>query len=991
MQKKKKDITKKLKTDSSFGANEEIYRFIIQNSLEGFGICDLQGKILEVNEALCQMLGYTREVLMQKNLGDVEASETQEEIEEHFSLIINNGIDRFDSRLKGKDGKIIDVIVSAYLSPDKQSIYGFFKDVTERKNNQSKLTQYTSELEQANKELEESRKAALNIMEDSVFFSEQLKQSQLRLVEAQRIARMGDFTWEVETGKVTWSEAMFDLLKYDKSEEVDISKVNAEIHHPEDLDRVKVWLDEQIKSGKDRIEPNEYRIICKDGEVIWIHTEGLIRRGKDKPTILFGTLYDITGRKQAERELKESEKRFELAMQASQDGLFDWNLETNEIYYSPGWKKMLGYEYDELPNDFSVWENHTDPEDVKKSWEMQQELINKQRDRFEMEFRMKHKEGHWVDILSRANAIFDDTGKAIRIVGTHIDISDLKKTEEELRQSEDRLLEAQKIAKIGNFVHHFEKNTLYWSNELYNIFDYDAHLPPPDYITFSKRIHPDDQEEFNKQVEHAQKDGTTPNITYRFYMPDGSMKYISSSTRLTFDSNGKPEYIIGTAQDITELQETENELPAILNLNKNIVNTSPIGIAIYDHDGDCIEVNAATCKIVGGSREQMMNQNYHSLDSWKESGLYDTVIYTLRENKKQYVELEISTTFGKTGIFNFHLVPFTISGKNHLLIMINDITERKKTENLLQYEKDKAQQYLNVACVMMVALDKDQNVSLINPAGCSILGYAENEIIGTNWFDNYIDTEDTKAVKKVFNQIISGNIEPVKYYENPVIRKDGEKRLIAWHNSIVKDTEGNIIGLFSSGEDISERKKSERKLRESEQKFRSVFESRLTGVLFWNAEGEILDANEAFLDIVGYSKDEILKGEVKWKDMTPPEYKEQDEQLLKELAEFGHVNPFEKEYYHKDGHRVPILIGAATFPGSANSGIAFIMDISDRIHAEEELAKHREHLEELVRERTTELEERNDELQRFHDATIDREFRIKELRDELDKLKKELE
>jgi PAS domain S-box-containing protein len=178
-----------------------------------------------------------------------------------------------------------------------------------------------------------------------------------------------------------------------------------------------------------------------------------------------GTAIDITDRRAAEQLLQEksdeiaaqneelnqanleliaakeksenSEERFNLAMKASNDGLFDWNLETNEIYYSPGWKKMLGYEEHELPNDFSVWEKTTDPDDVKKSWELQQKLINKEIDRFVVEFKMKHKKGHWVDILSRAEAFFNESGKAVRMVGTHTDISERKQAERERKEKEE--------------------------------------------------------------------------------------------------------------------------------------------------------------------------------------------------------------------------------------------------------------------------------------------------------------------------------------------------------------------------------------------------------------------------------------------------------------------------------------------------------------------------------------------------------------------------
>ncbi|MDP8219764.1 MAG: PAS domain S-box protein, partial [Candidatus Stygibacter frigidus] len=143
---------------------------------------------------------------------------------------------------------------------------------------------------------------------------------------------------------------------------------------------------------------------------------------------------DVTEEKKLEQSLAESEERFQQAMKATRDGLFDWNLITNEIYYSPGWKAILGYSDDEIISNLSDWEKLTHPDHVAMIMEMVDNLLKGKIDRLEIEFKMKHKDGDWVDILSRAKKILDKSGKAVRIVGTHVDITELKQYREKLEE-----------------------------------------------------------------------------------------------------------------------------------------------------------------------------------------------------------------------------------------------------------------------------------------------------------------------------------------------------------------------------------------------------------------------------------------------------------------------------------------------------------------------------------------------------------------------------
>jgi PAS domain S-box-containing protein len=144
--------------------------------------------------------------------------------------------------------------------------------------------------------------------------------------------------------------------------------------------------------------------------------------------------------------------------------------------------------------------------------------------------------------------------------------------------------------------------------------------------------------------------------------------------------------------------------------------------------------------------------------------------------------------------------------------LIKDISDRKRTEEALHLERDMSQTYLDIASVLFIALNSQGEITMINMRGCELLGYSHDDIINKNWFDLCISRDRQDEVKGVFNLLMNGEVEPVEYYENPVLNKQGEEIIISFHNTMLMGLDGEPTGVLCSGEDITERKRAEQML-----------------------------------------------------------------------------------------------------------------------------------------------------------------------------------
>jgi PAS domain S-box-containing protein len=178
-------------------------------------------------------------------------------------------------------------------------------------------------------------------------------------------------------------------------------------------------------------------------------------------------------------------------------------------------------------------------------------------------------------------------------------------------------------------------------------------------------------------------------------------------------------------------------------------------------------------------------------------------------------------------------------------------------------------EWLDIVETIILVLDFKGNVTFINKKGCKILGYKESDIVGKNWFDNFVFLEDKKNIRAVFNKIIKGEKEPVEYYENPIKTRLG-KRLISWHNSVLKDDKGKIIGTLGSGEDITEKREVLEKIKNSKEMLQKIIDLLPVRIFWKDKKLRYLGCNVIFAKDAGKSSPKELIGkddyEMGWKD-----------------------------------------------------------------------------------------------------------------------------
>ena len=369
-------------------------------------------------------------------------------------------------------------------------------------------------------------------------------------------AEVGLWSGDIQTDVLEWDDRVSKMMGLPDNLYPDLASWFSVLHSD---DLVNVIEEFKAAISGEKAYDVEYRVILPDGQIRYITARGnIIRDEEGSPLRIVGITLDVTELRQAEHDLKESQERFELAVNGSGDAIWEYDGRTKVNWFSPRFGELLGYDEGEVPNTLDTWKNHIYPDD--QSYVISTFLNLLENDApYDIEYRVKTKSDELRWFHARAKSLRDENGRAYRVSGTVTDITKQKKAESKLKDSEQRLDLALRSANTGlwdwNIISGELKTNDIWAEMLgYQLSKLDK-LYGNTFKRWEALIHPSDTDEVLKRFdEHFESKSLVFKCEFRMKSSNGRWKWILAVGQVVeHDLNGKPSRVIGTTTDISEL------------------------------------------------------------------------------------------------------------------------------------------------------------------------------------------------------------------------------------------------------------------------------------------------------------------------------------------------------------------------------------------------------------------------------------------------------
>ena len=709
----------------------------------------------------------------------------------------------------------------------------------------------------------------------------------------------------------------------------------------------------------------QFRFHHKDGSLRWISQTLASRYDNiDDCWIVTTVANDISEQKYLEIALKASENKLNdildntiaaiTTFRAYPDYTFEYE------YFSAGQEAIFGYTAREFMADKNLWLSRIYPEDVEKYIFTAFEDIFAQRSSYR-EFRFYHKDGSLRWICGNLTSRRDPTGNFWIVTTVAFDISDRKYLEIALQESEAKISDILNTA-IASIVcfRLFPDRTIQYDyrssgcEKLYGYTREELLNDPPlwDNLTF-----PEDREKVI--IPCLEEIIAERNITieFRFYHKDGSLHWMSATITSSYIPEGNYWKAIAVDTDITKQKKIEESLREREEFLHSIYSGVEEGIFVVAVMGNgefrFISTNPAYQRITGLSLELLLGKTP------EETGIVDG-----KEVTKRYQEcVEVGQTIcyedsviieGKKTWFSSTLTPLR-DGNNRIYQLIGttfNTTSLKKIESRLKQTIKQLNLHFENSPLAIIEWDEELRVKRWSKHAEQIFGWKTEEVMNFNAFLDwrFVYEEDEEIVHGISHHLIQGIITS-KSLENRNYTKDGRVIYTEWYNSVVCDDTGKVLSILSFVEDITQRKDAEEALRQSEERFRSAFDTAPIGMAIVSLEGSLIQVNQPIIKMFGFTETELLNLNVA--ALSYPEdiekYLSYLRQLLSGKIPYYHL---EKRYRHKDGHLLWGHLSVALVRDSQQNPlycVCQIQDITERKKAEDALKASEERFERAIR------------------------------------------
>jgi len=783
-------------------------------------------------------------------------------------------------------------------------------------------------------------------------------------------------------------------LGYER-EEV-IGKWFGDFLRPDFVDHFKKNFPEFKKRGY--INDVQFYMIKKTGEEIFVSFEGCIGytpEGKFKQT--YCVFKDITKEFEAEQKLSTSEALLKSTQEISKVGGWEYDIVKDKMFWTAQTYEIHDIDPKEIPvgstKHIERGELCYNKKDRPVITEAFQNCIKKGIS-YDMEFPFTTMKGRKIWIRTVAKAI-KEKGKIVKVVGNIIDITDKKIAENELvyeKEFTEKIIETSSAIIIGLDKNHLIK---LFNKGAEKITGYSkAEVIGKDWfkIFFSADI----LVEMNKVWKES-----WGIASYSYINPiidkSGKERIISWQTTGLYDGDDKNNHLmISIGEDITEKNEAEIALKESEEFNRQIVDNSFDCIKVIDLKGNLQFMSKGGQKLLEiKDIKKYIGTSW--IDFWKDE---DNI--AAQESVKKGIKGEIGkfrgyfpTETGKPKWWDIVISPiFGNNGKPVRLLSISrDITNEIKTTNELKESEERFRNIFENTNAVILIIDPNNGKLLdANPAAEKFYGYSVEQFVN-ELFISDINTLSKNEIQKEMNLV--RNREKT-YFNFKHKLSNGEIRDVEVYSSKMELNKKEV--LFSITHDITDRKLSEAQLIKSNKRYKAFISVSNTGAWEYNTETDFLWCSPEYFSMLGLDRNQFDQSggsnlNETWIDLLHPEDRERASMHFADYLKNGSVGMYENYFrmQHSDGHWVWILSRGSTFRDEngkiTNLTVGTHIDITENKNAEEELGKHREHLEELVKERTEELESSLNDVERMNKLFVNREFRIKELRDEVEQLK----